>query len=63
MSAEKALQDSKRPVNREPQNLAEALEFLQRDAVARGLDKLTDEEIEALIAAARRDVRDNESQH
>jgi hypothetical protein len=60
MSAEKALRDPGARVEREPQTLAEALDLLQQDAEAKGVDKLTMEEIDAEIAAYRREQREKE---
>ena len=43
---------------RKPETLAEALELLRQDAEAKGVDKLTMEEIDAEIAAHRREQRE-----
>ena len=54
--------ETQKTIARNPETLAEALELLRQDAEAKGLDKLTDEEIEAIIAAARREIRERETQ-
>jgi hypothetical protein len=62
MSADKALTDAEKPVTPEPKTLAEALELIREDARAEGVDKLTMEEIDAEIAAYRREQREKERQ-
>lgn len=57
---------SKSPMNgdpiseREPKTLKEALQLLREDARAKGVDKLTMEEIDEEIAAYRREKREKE---
>lgn len=52
---------SKRQPESEPETFAEALRLIQEDAHAKGVDKLTMEEIDAEIAAVRREEQERQS--
>lgn len=60
MSASNSPLDDKQMVDGEPKTLKEALRLLREDAQAKGVDKLTMEEIDEEIAAYRREKREKE---
>ncbi len=60
MSTNKSPVNDNQPTEREPKTLAEALQLLREDAKAKGVDKLTMEEIDEEIAAYRREKREQE---
>lgn len=55
MGISKTLPDQRSSNDNEPKTLAEALRLLQEDAKAKGVDKLTMRQINAEIAAYRRE--------
>jgi len=61
MSTSKSPQNRDETSELEPKTFAEALQLLREDAKAKGVDKLTMDEINEEIAAYRREKREKES--
>ncbi len=60
MSTNNSPNSDKQTIESEPKTFKEALQLLREDAKAKGLDKLTMEEIDQEIAAYRREKREKE---